>query len=284
MEELSALIASGKIYDGCTVRAIGTVRFRNGEVYIESMRNLVDIGGANFEKLCRGEVECAPPSTNSLVVEDKRPMSEIDKEMLTLKKQLREANEKNGLLNQELFKSLLLIESLTKQLDTDQTFATNTILDLTNTIMDLKNKLKEASESSELIHSEIEQLRKADSEHRTIISSLQADKCTFEGAHATSLARVLAEQQAEKFQLEQQINSLCEELKQKNAIIDSDSASSNSTTSEDLASSNGVSPPKKSKSSKLRRLFGSSKKLTQQERQTQLPIGAHRGNLGNAAH
>lgn len=79
MEDLSALLACGKIYDGCTVRAIGTVRCRNGEVYIESMRSLVDIGGASFEKLCTGEVECSPKS--AVLVEDKRPIAEIDKGM-----------------------------------------------------------------------------------------------------------------------------------------------------------------------------------------------------------
>lgn len=74
----------------------------------------------------------------------------------------------------ELFKALLLIESLTKQLDTDQNFATNTILDLTSTIMDLKSKLKEATESAASIHTEVEHLRKVEAEHRAIINSLQS--------------------------------------------------------------------------------------------------------------
>ena len=73
MEELQELLANGKIYDGCVVRAQGVVRFRNGEVYIESMRNLVDVGGENFESLCSGETKASLPSPS----DDQRTTAEI---------------------------------------------------------------------------------------------------------------------------------------------------------------------------------------------------------------
>jgi hypothetical protein len=52
MEDFVTLMKRGVIYDGCPIVAKGTIRIKDGEISIDTMHNLMAVGGKSFASLC----------------------------------------------------------------------------------------------------------------------------------------------------------------------------------------------------------------------------------------
>lgn len=244
MEDLAALIASGKIRDGCTLNAQGTVRLRDGEIFIESLRSLVDIDGDNFEKLC-----------------GTRETSDIISELRSSSNTIRELTEHNNILTGDLDSAHRTISGLKKQ-----AFATKAVA--SSTEGDLREKLKSLEAEHTKLQEEVSTLRMKDLANMDQIESLRKDIKDYEAGHAHTIRSQEESHKLEKSLLQEQITLLEKDLAAKGDAVEVDAATTRERSGSDATKDNTSSTSTKSK---LRSMFTKSKSKTQL-------------NLGTAAH
>lgn len=233
MEDLAALIASGKIRDGSTLNAQGTVRLRNGEIYIESLRSLVDIDGDNFEKLC-----------------GTRETSNIISELRSSSNTIRELTEHNNILTGDLDSAHRTISGLKKQ-----AFATKAVA--SSTEGELRERLKSLEAEHAKLQEEISTLRMKDLANLDQIESLRKDIKDYEAGHAHTMRSQEESHKLEKSLLQEQISSLEKDLAAKGDAVEVDARERSGSDAKDKDNTST------SAKSKLRSMFTKSKSKTQ---------------------
>jgi len=128
MDQLEQLLASGKIKDGCTITAQGTVHIKNGEICIESLRSLVDIEGQNFEALCTGK--------------ERQPTESF----IDLKRKLEEVSKQNETMAKDVTNAMNLVDSLKNQLVMEDRTAKETLTQLQSQLEEFSSARAAANE------------------------------------------------------------------------------------------------------------------------------------------
>jgi len=90
MNHLYDLVKRGEIVDGAVIRARGRVRVRDGEVFIETLHDQIEVEGKNFESMCFG--------TNS----ENSTVAQLDQEIEDLRKKVKSLSQELGTKNRNI--------------------------------------------------------------------------------------------------------------------------------------------------------------------------------------